>query len=157
MWPGKGRPAAITPRGRTGKSGSTGTTEGEILDEKRCVLIVDPSPETREVLQLALERRGVRTLAAGRTPRALQLARQHQPDLIVLDVDVEPAAAATLSERLAEDARGPQPRMILLGSAAGPEDAGRDVVPKPYDYRALIRRIEELVQVAPEAGAQRAW
>ncbi len=126
------------------------------MDEKRCVLIVDPSPETRQALQLALEYRGLRTVAAGRTPRAIQLARQHQPDLIVLDGDMEPAAAATLSERLAGHTGAPQPRMIFLASAPGPKDASREVVSKPYDYRALVRRIEELVHMAPTVAARRA-
>jgi len=126
------------------------------LDDKRCVLIVDPSPETREVLQLALERRGMCTLAAGRTRQGIELARQHQPDLIVLDLDVEPGATALVSERFADSAEGPPARMILLGSTPGPEKPGRQVVSKPYDYRALIRRIEELVQVVPQAVARRA-
>lgn len=126
------------------------------MDQKRCVLIVDPSPETREVLQLVLEHQGLRALATGRTPRAVQLARQHQPDLIVLDVDVEPGGAATLSERFAADAGGPPPQMILLGSASGPTRPGPEVVSKPYEYRALIRRIEELVRMAPTVAAGQA-
>jgi DNA-binding response OmpR family regulator len=52
-------------------------------------LVVDRSEDTQEVLQAALERPGVRILAANRAQRGLELARQHRPDLIVLDVELD--------------------------------------------------------------------
>ena len=61
--------------------------EGVSVIGQRSVLIVDPSEETREVLQTALERRGVRILATGQVKRGRELAQRHQPDLIVLDVE----------------------------------------------------------------------
>jgi len=64
------------------------------LEGERCVLIVDPSPETREVLQVALQRRGLHTLATARVRRGMELARRHQPDLIVLDLDIQPYDSA---------------------------------------------------------------
>ena len=71
------------------------TTEGVAVDGQPSVLIVDRSEETREVLQTVLERRGVRTLAAGRTAAGLDLARRHQPDLIVLDLELDDVAECT--------------------------------------------------------------
>ena len=65
------------------------------MDGQPSVLIVDRSEETREVLQTVLERRGVRTLAAGRTAAGLDLARRHQPDLIVLDLELDDVAQCT--------------------------------------------------------------
>jgi CheY-like chemotaxis protein len=64
-------------------------TEGNNLVPKRSVLVVDRSEETREVLTTALERRGCRIFAASRARRGLELAREHQPDLIVLDLEVD--------------------------------------------------------------------
>ena len=57
------------------------------MPSHQSVLIVDRSEETQEVLQTVLERRGVRTLAANRTKTAAELAQQHHPDLIVLDME----------------------------------------------------------------------
>jgi CheY-like chemotaxis protein len=73
------------------------TTEGGALNDQRSVLIVDRSEETREVLQAVLERRGVRTLAAGKAKKGLELARQHRPDLIVLDLDLDDTPAEQFS------------------------------------------------------------
>jgi len=119
------------------------------LEGERCVLIVDPSPETREVLQVALQRRGLHTLATARVRRGMELARRHQPDLIVLDLDIQPGDSAGLSRQFAEQAGRHEPRMILLGSARRAGESSREVLSKPYDFRALIRKIEELVQAVP--------
>ena len=62
------------------------------------VLIVDPLEETREVLRTALESRGVRILATDEPARGLALAREHGPDLIVLDVEHLATAPQRLSD-----------------------------------------------------------
>lgn len=115
---------------------------------QQSVLIVDESSETREVLQTVLERRGVHTLSAARTEIGLQLAQQHHPDLIVLDLDTFDAPEQLVGRvaDLSHQARY-QPRMVLLGSLRGwhgrrPEG---EFVSKPYHYGPLIRRIEELL------------
>ena len=141
------------------------------MNGQRSVLIVDRSEETREVLQTVLERRGVRTLAAGRTDVGLELARRHQPDLIVLDLELDDVAECTeglvgqtfLSATL--PAPGPtgmsaprmpapqpqyQPCLVFLGNLRGwrnrlPEG---EFVSKPYHYGPLIRKIEELLEHA---------
>ena len=59
------------------------------MDSRRSVLIVDSSDETRVVLQTALERRGVRTMAASRAEQGLAMAQRHHPDLIVLDLEID--------------------------------------------------------------------
>ena len=88
-------------RGRLGKEVRPhDTTEGLILDHQPSVLIVDSSPETREVLGTALERQGVRILSASRAERGLELAREHHPDLIVLDLEVENSQGDNFRPRL---------------------------------------------------------
>jgi hypothetical protein len=134
------------------------TTEGDALNDQRSVLIVDRSQETREVLREALGRRGLRTLQAGRAEKGLELARQHRPDLIVLDLDLDAAAAEQFSAIPCDancDAGGtpaPQsppyePQLVLLGSLRrlGHRLPGGEFVAKPYHYGPLIRKIEELL------------
>jgi len=123
------------------------------------VLIVDRSPATREVLQTALERRGVRTLAAGRPEAGLELARRHRPELIVLDLDDTPGslpAGQQLAQGDGTDAAAAaeppyRPHLVLLGNLRGwrallPEG---EFVPKPYHYAPLIRKIEQLLASVP--------
>jgi hypothetical protein len=141
------------------------------LNGQRSVLIVDQSEETREVLQTALERRGVRTLATGRAEKGLELARRHQPDLVVLDLEMDdmPAdgfcacgAGVPPADSRAGETPAPQfetstvpyePRLILLGSLRrqGNHLPGGEFVAKPYHYGLLIRRIEELLDNTRES------
>jgi DNA-binding response OmpR family regulator len=133
------------------------------LDGQRSVLIVDHSDDTREVLQTALGRRGVRTLAASGARAGLELARRHRPDLIVLDLEPEDSDPDGLSARFAQQSHSDQARLIVLGSlrrdhlrwcqAGLPEG---EFVPKPYHYGPLIRRIEELLGTTPQAPVRSA-
>jgi two-component system, LuxR family, sensor kinase FixL len=119
------------------------------LNGQRSVLIVDQSEETREVLQTALERRGVRTLATGRAEKGIELARRHQPDLVVLDLEMDdmPADGFSVAGSEQTNAQEYEPRLILLGSLRrqGNRLPGGEFVAKPYHYGLLIRRIEELL------------
>ena len=134
-------------------SGRGGATEGVILDSQRSVLIVDASEETHEVLRTALERHGVRILSANRAQRGLELAREHHPDLIVLDLEVERGGADRLSAPFAEQSRSDSAPLVLLGSVrrGKPREAG-EFVAKPYHYGPLIRRIEELLLSSTDRG-----
>ena len=121
-----------------------------VLNSQRSVLIVDRSEETREVLQTVLERRGVRTLGGRPNGTGLELARRHQPDLIVLDLELDdvPAAAKTSAGSAGRCKPDYQPRLILLGNLRGRQSdqrPGGEFVAKPYHYGPLIRKIEELL------------
>ena len=130
--------------------------EGVHLDEQRSVLIVDPSEETREVLQTALQRRGMRTLSASRVESGLKLARRHHPDLIVLDLELDDSAPEVSSASLAEQFRQEQTPVILLGRVCrshGGLPSG-EFVSKPYHYGTLIRRIEQLLDTVSSDAAR---
>jgi len=127
--------------------------EGAALDRQRSVLIVDHSEETREVLQTALQRRGLQTFSASRAGPGLELARRHHPDLIVLDLELDQANPEDLSAPFAEQSRTDHTALVMLGTvrrdrAGMPEG---EFVAKPYHYGPLIRRIEELLDTMPES------
>jgi CheY-like chemotaxis protein len=136
----------ILPTGRDKDVSPRDATEGVAVECQQSVLIVDASDETREVLQTALERRGVRILSANRAAPGLELARRHHPDLIVLDLEVDGPAAANLSATFAEQSRSDSAGLVLLGSLRrGTPPASGEFVAKPYHYGSLIRKIEELL------------
>jgi DNA-binding response OmpR family regulator len=118
------------------------------LNGQPTVLIVDRSDETLEVLQTALERRGLRTFAANQADHGLALAREHRPDLIVLDLEVDDSSPEVLSAPFAAHARAGCTPLVMLGSAR--RDSQRlpdgEFVAKPYHYGPLIRKIEELLK-----------
>jgi CheY-like chemotaxis protein len=115
------------------------------------VLIVDGSDETRVVLQTALERRGVRTMAASRAKQGLALAQQHHPDLIVLDLEIDPNGPDDIAAPFAEQSRTDHASLVLLGGVRRRQPPSQgEYVAKPYHYAPLIRRIEEILSANPE-------
>lgn len=142
-------------------------TEGPAVKDQRSVLVVDSSEETHEVLQAALARRGVRILSANRVQQGLELARQHHPDLVVLDLEIDEPLPDDPSDCFARQSPAEPPSMVLLGSMrrrrstfAGrsgqeggyPPVAGQFVA-KPYHYGPLIRKIEELLEPIPRPSS----
>lgn len=118
------------------------------MNDSASVLIVDGSEDTREVLRTALERRGWRTFSAAEPTEAAELARRHQPDLIVLDLELDADQTESFRETLPRDERGEGPRFILIGTARAAFDRGIPGrwVSKPYHFAPLIRTIEESLQ-----------
>ena len=125
---------------------------------QRSVLIVDHSQETREVLQTALERRGLRTFAASRATSGLELARRHHPDLIVLDLEMDDSGPGHLSAPFAEQSRANHTPLVMLGSVRRDLNGLPDgeFVAKPYHYGPLIRKIEKILDTAPQTRARSA-
>ena len=124
------------------------------MTDQRSVLIVDRSEESREVLQTALERRGVRIFATDRPQRGLEWTREHQPDLIVLDIEAENAGPDDFVAPLLEEARTTSTRLVLLGSVRREtsRSTSDEFVAKPYHYAPLIRKIEALLSEAPSTS-----
>lgn len=125
---------------------------------ERCVLIVDRSEETREVLKTALERRGLRIFAAGHARRGLELAREHHPDVIVLDLEAGASSPEDVCTPFVEEAESHQGQLVVLGSLRREEreSVRGEFVPKPYHYGPLIRRIEELLSASGQPYARSA-
>ena len=127
------------------------------------VLIVDGSEETREVLSTALGRRGVRTYSAPRLGPGLRLARQVQPDLIVLDMELDDSEGEAICDPFARQARQGTTPLVVLGSVRrgsvdrpGVDRPGREFVRKPYHYGPLVRKIEELLERVEQPVARSA-
>ncbi len=120
---------------------------------KPSVLVVDRSAETREVLRTALEGHGAQIYEATRADEALRLARKHQPDVIVLDLEIAEAASEDVRAALGDPNAMAAP-IVLLGTARRikKDFPSGQFVAKPYDYGPLVRKIEGLLDEARRAG-----
>lgn len=113
------------------------------------VLIVDPSADNREVLRTILSRRGLTIFEAEAAQAGLELARAHHPDVIVLDVELEPGGDDAVRQQFAIAASQQESRLIVLGKVRrGPVFAGGHVISKPYHFAPLVRTIERLAAKA---------
>jgi DNA-binding NarL/FixJ family response regulator len=128
-----------------------------------CVLIVDDHPVVRRGLHALLEVQDGIAVAgeAGDGPTALELAAEHDPDVILLDLKLPAMGGlAVLTELTARNATA---KVLVLTSVTDPEMAGQvmragaaGVLYKDVDPDALVRAIRAVhdghLLLAPEAA-----
>jgi len=109
------------------------------------VLVVDDDPTIRELLRLYLARDGYRTLDAADGPTALEVARSHRCDLVLLDVMLPGLDGLEVCRQLREEGDTP---IMLLTARSGDSDkvvgldlGADDYVVKPFSPRELMARV----------------
>ena len=119
---------------------------------RRSVLIVDKLQETREVLRTALASRGAEIFEASRADEGLQMARQHRPDVIVLDLDFAAESGEGVAAGFDAQSQADEIPLVLLGNARRTRQifSAGQFVSKPYHYAPLIRKIEQLLDEAQQ-------
>jgi DNA-binding response OmpR family regulator len=83
------------------------------------ILVVDDEPNIREVVGLYLRRDGHTVVAAADGDEALRLHRQHQPDLVVLDLMLPKLSGLEVCRRIQAERRVP---LIMLTAKGEEED-----------------------------------
>lgn len=118
------------------------------------VLVVDQSPDSRAVICTILQRHGWRTLEAADAAEGLLLARQHAPRVVVADLEHDAVQDRDLCAAYASECRRYNTALLLMGvSRKAAADVPSDcIVPKPYHYGPLIRKIEQLCRRASAEG-----
>ncbi len=117
------------------------------MPAKARVLIVDASPESRDVLRTLLDRQGTEILETSQVRAASAIAEREQPDLIVCDADSDLSPSSEATCQLACQASRSAIPIVVLGTIKRdfvPFPTG-DLVPKPYHYGPLLRKIEGLL------------
>jgi two-component system phosphate regulon response regulator PhoB len=117
------------------------------------LLVIEDERDLQKVLEFNLRQAGHEVLVAARGREGLQLAREHQPDLVLLDLMLPDLAGTEVCKALKQD---PQTREIavLMLTAKGEEvdrivgfELGADdYVVKPFSVRELLLRIEAILR-----------
>jgi CheY-like chemotaxis protein len=109
------------------------------------VLIVEDEEPIAQALAYIVEDCGYRALIAAHGKQALEVLREHQPQLIITDLMMPLMDGRALIAHLRQSGR-PLPPIVIM-SAAGKrsvEDSGADaVLPKPFEVaevELLLRR-----------------
>ena len=132
-------------------------------DSRGSVLVVDDEPTIAEVVSRYLERAGYDTRVAGDGPRAIQLAGERRPDLVVLDLMLPGLDGLEVMRRLRElGETSPRERIAVILLTAKGEESDRviglrlgadDYVVKPFSPAELVARVDAVlrrVDPAPE-------
>ena len=115
------------------------------------ILVVDDDPTLVEVVSGYLERAGLDVLEASDGIRAIEAAREHAPDLVVLDLTLPGLDGFEVFRRLRAD-RGDLPVVMLTARGEesdrvlGLEIGADDYVTKPFSSRELVLRIQSILR-----------
>ncbi len=118
------------------------------------ILIVDDNETNRDILDARLKTQGYELLQAADGEEALAAARQHLPDLILLDVMMPKIDGIEVCRQLKSDANLPFMPIILVTAKADSRDvvAGLDAgadeyLTKPIDQAALVARVRSVLRI----------
>ncbi len=124
------------------------------MSQSPSVLIVESRADEREVLSTILSLRGLRIWEAAAANDALELAREHRPDVIVLDADDDAATAGEMAACFGTGDSAEGPALVILGRIGHEKlPPASHVVAKPYHFAPLIRKIQQLAAKSPVVRA----
>jgi DNA-binding response OmpR family regulator len=114
------------------------------MDSKR-VLIVDDEPDIVETIKFNLELENIQCLTAENGERALAVARQEKPDLIILDIMLPKMNGYKVARLLKFDEAYKHIPIIMLTARTqkadiklGEETGADEYLTKPFDMDLLI-------------------
>jgi len=119
---------------------------------KGLVLVVDDDAMIVELLETALEDEGYVVLVAVGTD-ALPLAREQQPDVILLDINMPGMDGVEVSRRLRGDPVTERIPIIVMSAqdrlrATGPLMPVNDRLPKPFEIQTLYAKVARWARVS---------
>ena len=122
------------------------------MRERPLVLCADDDDDIVALVSVRLERAGYEVASASDGERALELARELHPDVVVLDVMMPRRTGTEVVELLRADPATADMRMVLLSARVQQTDverglaAGADAyLPKPFRGAELVTLVQELL------------
>jgi two-component system cell cycle response regulator DivK len=91
---------------------------------RKCILIVEDHPLNMKLFRALLETRSYRTLEAREGYPGLDLAREHDPDLIIMDVELPDVSGIEIIRALKTDERTRHIPVVAI-TASMPYDEGK--------------------------------
>ncbi len=127
--------------------------------ERTSILIIEDNPNTRRFLE-AMLKKDFDILTAENAIIGMELARKDVPDLIILDIVLPMLDGFDACKLLKEDDKTRHIPIIFLSVKNSISDIKRglsvgadDFLPKPFDFKELLARINTRIRTKTEAGA----
>jgi CheY-like chemotaxis protein len=119
----------------------------------KTVLVVDDEPTIRALVNAVLDGPGIRTVEAASGPEAIDLARRHQPDLVLLDVVMPRMDGFTVCQRMKAEEATAGITVLLLTALTQESDhqrargVGADgIIQKPFSPADLRVTVENILR-----------
>lgn len=120
------------------------------------ILIVEDNPISLTLLKQLLNAHGYEVLGTPEGLQALDLAREEQPDLILMDIRLPDISGFEVTRLLKQDQRTNTIPIVAVTALASPEyekkglESGCDAyIPKPITLGNFLRTIESFLKIRP--------
>ena len=125
-------------------------------DRKKIILVVDDEKPIRDILVYNLQKEGYEAIEAEDGEKAIEIALERKPDLILLDIMLPKVDGLTVCKKLRHNFNVP----ILILSAKdeeidkilGLELGADDYITKPFSVRELMARVKANLRKAEIAN-----
>ncbi len=118
------------------------------------ILIVDDNPANVEIFQMRLAANNYEIITAMDGEAGLRMARDHLPDLILLDIMMPKMDGIAVCRHLKSDSSLPFMPIIMVTAkadskdvVAGLEAGGDEYLTKPVDHAALVSRVKSMLRI----------
>ena len=123
-----------------------------------CVLLVEDNEVNRYLVRFVLEKGGFRVITAGNGREAIELARLHQPDMILMDIQMPVMDGYEATVQLKADAQLRAIPVVALTAFAMPHEREQAMaagcaghIEKPIDNRTFNAQVSAFIGSAPSA------
>jgi len=124
------------------------------MPRRRFILIAEDEPDTANLLQFHLQRRGYHTTVASDGFNALNLTFERRPDLIILDLMLPKLHGFEVCRMLKDSPSTRHIPVFMLTALASPENkvqgfgvGANDYLTKPFEVSELLARVESLLSL----------
>jgi len=115
---------------------------------------VDDNPTNLDILQTRLRAHNYEVITAADGEAGLTMAREKQPDLMLLDIMMPKMDGIEVCRRIKEDPSLPFMPIIMVTAkadskdvVAGLEAGGDEYLTKPVDHAALVARVKSMLRI----------
>jgi two-component system alkaline phosphatase synthesis response regulator PhoP len=120
------------------------------------ILVVDDEPDIRKLTSLRLKLSGYDALTAADGQEALDLIRQHKPDLVLLDLLLPVIGGSEVCKQIKEDEELKHTPVILFTARSDTMTAEKakqlgadDYMTKPFDPEEMLNKIKQTLESKP--------
>jgi DNA-binding response OmpR family regulator len=128
------------------------------LSKERTVLLVEDDETLQAAVQYNLSKEGYNVLTAGDGERAVELARQHKPKVVVLDLMLPRMDGLEVCRMLRREMTSPilmlTARDREMDKVVGLELGADDYMTKPFSMRELMARVKAMMRRAEMPSPQ---
>jgi uncharacterized protein (TIGR02266 family) len=124
------------------------------VDENTTILLADDTRLFLEIEKTFLQRTSVRILTAYDGMEALELARQHRPNVVILDLNMPEMDGAECCHAIKHDPTLHDTTVIMVTTGGRPRDQDRcrkagcdEILLKPINRAEFLKRVEKYLRL----------